>query len=243
MVDIHSHILPEVDDGSRSWEMSEHMCHMAAGDGIEHMVATPHANSTYAYDRDWLRGLLSELSRRTGGKPKLSLGCDFHLSYENLESIAQTPHRYTIEDTPYLLVEFSDFSIPPSLTAELEDLLLRGLRPIITHPERNPLLQHKPERVLQWAQLGCSVQVTASSVTGNWGEKAKKAAKWLLDREAVHILATDSHNIERRPPILSAARDLISRVYGPGVAQAITNDNPQAVVTGQPLPYFPKVRA
>jgi protein-tyrosine phosphatase len=242
MVDIHSHILPDVDDGARSWEMAIHMCHMAAQDGIEHMVATPHANGNYSYDRDWLRGMLNELRQRTGGKPKLSLGCDFHFSYENLESLAQTPHRYTIEDTPYLLVELSDFSVPPSVTDELEDLFNRGLVPIITHPERNLLLQRKPERVLQWVQLGCAVQVTASAITGMWGEKVKKVAQWLLEREAVHILATDCHSVEGRPPILSAARDLVSRNYRPSVARALTDDNPRAVVTGQPLPYFPRIQ-
>src|SRR5512143_581017 len=190
MVDIHCHILPEVDDGARSWEMALHMCQMAANDGIEHMVATPHANGQYAYDRNWLRGVLDELQRRNGGKPKLSLGCDFHFSYENLESLAQTPNRYTIEDTPYLLVEFSDFAVPPSVTDELEDLLIRGLVPIITHPERNPLLQRKPERVLEWAQIGCAVQITANSLTGAWGDRPKKITQWLLQREAVHIVAT-----------------------------------------------------
>ena len=241
MVDIHSHILPEVDDGAQSWEMAVHMCHMAAQDGIEHMVATPHANGEFAYDRKWLRGLLDDLRQRTGGKPKLSLGCDFHFSYENLESLAQTPHRFTIEDTSYLLVEFSDFSVPPAVTDELEDLLSRGLIPIITHPERNLLLQRTPERVLDWVRLGCAVQVTASAVTGLWGDRAKKIAQWLLDREAVHILATDSHSVEERPPILSAARDAISRTYRPSVAAALTDDNPRAVVTGQPLPYFPRI--
>ena len=219
MVDIHSHILPEVDDGSPSWEMSVHMCQMAAQDGIEHMVATPHANEQFSYDRDWLRGVLDELRQRTGNRPRLSLGCDFHFSFENLESLSKTPHRYTIEDTPYLLVEFSDFSVPPSVNHELEDLLTRGLVPIITHPERNPLLQRKPERVLQWTQLGCAVQVTASAITGAWGEKAKKVARWLLDRGAVHIVATDCHSVDHRPPILSAARDLVGRKYGHDLAR------------------------
>lgn len=241
MVDIHCHILPEVDDGARSWEMALHMCQMAANDGIEHMVATPHANGEYAYDRNWLRGVLDELQRRNGGKPKLSLGCDFHFSYENLESLAQTPNRYTIEDTPYLLVEFSDFAVPPSVTDELEDLLIRGLVPIITHPERNPLLQRKPERVLEWAQIGCAVQITANSLTGAWGDRPKKITQWLLQREAVHIVATDSHNVEGRPPILSQARDLVSRHFSPEVGKALTGDNPRAVVTGQPLPYFPRI--
>ena len=242
MVDIHSHILPEVDDGAQSWEMAEHMCLMAAQDGIEHMVATPHANGEYSYDRAWLRGVLNELRQRTGGKPKLSLGCDFHLSYENLESLSKDLHRYTIEDTPYLLVEFNDFSIPPSIGDELENLLHRGLVPILTHPERNPLLQRTPERVLQWARMGCAVQVTASAITGGWGERPKKVAQWLFERQAVHIVATDAHSVEGRPPILSAARDVIKRSYGAAVAQALTDGNPRAVVTGQPLPYFPRER-
>ena len=241
MVDIHSHILPEVDDGAQSWEMAEHMCQMAARDGIEHMVATPHANGEYSYDREWLRGVLNALRQRIGDKPKLSLGCDFHLSYENLESLAKDPHRYTIENTPYLLVEFSDFSIPPSINDELEDLLVRRLVPIITHPERNPLLQRTPERVLHWAQMGCAVQVTASAILGGWGEKPKKVAQWLFQREAVHILATDAHSVEGRPPILSAARDAIARSYGAAIAHALTDGNPRAVVAGQPLPNFPKI--
>jgi protein-tyrosine phosphatase len=242
MVDIHSHILPDVDDGARTWEMAVHMCHMAVQDGIEHMVATPHANTQFAYDRDWLRGVLNELRQRVGPKPKLSLGCDFHFSYENLESLAEAPHRYTIEDTPYLLVELSDFSVPPSVTEELDDLLRRGLQPIITHPERNLLLQRRPERVLEWVRHGCVVQMTASALNGRWGDKAKKVAHWLLEREAVHILATDSHSVEGRPPILSEARDLVSRSYGQPVARALVDDNPRAVVSGRPLPYFPRVQ-
>lgn len=241
MVDIHSHILPEVDDGARSWEMAVHMCHMAARDGIEHMVATPHANGEFAYDRPWLRGVLNELRRRIGAAPQLSLGCDFHFSFENLESLAREPHRFTIEDTPYLLVELSDFSVPPSITNELDDLLNRGLHPIITHPERNLLLQRKPERVLEWVRIGCAVQVTASSLTGRWGARAKKVAQWLLEHEAVHLLATDSHGVENRPPILSEGRDLLRRGFGAEVAQALTADNPRAVVSGEALPYFPQV--
>ncbi len=239
MVDIHTHILPEVDDGARSWEMAVHMCRMAFEDGIDHMVATPHANGQFAYDRQWLRGVLKELAQRTGGAPTLSLGCDFHFSYENLESLAEQPHRFTIEETPYLLVELSDFGIPPSVTDELENLVLRGLRPIITHPERNLLLQRKPERVLEWVQVGCAVQVTASAVTGQWGDKPRKIAKWLLERQAVHILATDCHSVEGRPPLLSQARDIITRVFGPVIGRSLVDDNPRAVVKGEPLPYFP----
>jgi len=79
----------------------------------------------------------------------------------------------------------------------------KGLRPVITHPERNPILQQTPQRVLQWVEMGCVVQVTASSITGGWGERAWRTAEWLLQREAVHVLATDAHDTKHRVPVLS----------------------------------------
>jgi len=89
VVDIHSHILPEVDDGPKSWDVSVRMCQAAAADGITHMVATPHANDRYHYDREYLQGLVDHLQQLVGDTPKLSLGCDFHLSFDNVQQ-AQT---------------------------------------------------------------------------------------------------------------------------------------------------------
>lgn len=242
MIDIHTHILPEVDDGARSWEMAVRMCHLAAEDGIEHLVATPHASPHFPYDRPWLRTVLDELRRRVGPQPALSLGCDFHVSIENLDALAEDPHRFTIESTPYLLIELSNFSVPPTITATFEEMLARGLVPIITHPERNPLLQENPGRILEWASLGCPVQVTASAITGQWGARARDVARGLLDRRAVHLLASDCHNLEGRPPGLSAARDAVAAVYGAEIAQALVSDNPRAIVSGQPLAFVPVVR-
>jgi len=105
MIDIHCHILPNVDDGPKSWEISQEMCRMAAEDGIEHIVATPHANERYKYDRQLLASELEYLKGLVGPAPKLSLGCDFHLSYENVQDVLITPERYTIEGSHYLLVE------------------------------------------------------------------------------------------------------------------------------------------
>jgi protein-tyrosine phosphatase len=241
MVDIHSHILPEVDDGARNWETAVEMCRMAAEDGIEHMVATPHSNHHYEYERTRLRSMLDDLRGRVGSSPALSLGCDFHLSYENLDSLAKEPDDYTIENTPYLLVELSDYSIPPTVTYHLQGMVRAGLRPIITHPERNPLLTKHSERIFEWIRSGCAVQVTASSLTGRWGRIPKQFSHWLMERGAVHILATDSHDVRERRPNLSAAREIVSRKYGGDVAQALVDDNPRAVVEGAPLPFFPQI--
>ena len=236
MIDIHCHILPEVDDGPKSWETAEAMCRMAAQDGIQHMVATPHANDRYFYAREYLLNLLEILQQRIGDIPKLSLGCDFHLSYENMKSALEAPERYSIGQSRYLLVEFSNFSIPPQVDEWFTQIHERGITPIITHPERNPIVQQTPQRVLDWVELGCAVQVTASAMTGSWGPRARQTAEGLLREKAVHFLASDAHDTERRPPILSEARMLIAKEYGKELAEALVETNPGAVIADQPLP-------
>ena len=211
------------------------MCRMAAADGIEHMVATPHSNDRYFYDREYLSGLLRELQRRIGNRPMLTLGCDFHLSLENMQSALERPERYRIGNTRYLLVEFSNFSIPPQVDEWFSAMCQAGTVPIITHPERNPILQESPQRVLQWIELGCTVQVTASVFTGSWGVRSRQVAEWLLKEKAVHFLASDAHDTERRPPVLSAARKTVVKQSGEGTAHALVEANPGAVVNDQPL--------
>ena len=235
MIDIHCHILPEVDDGPKSWEIAEGMCRMAAKDGIEHMVATPHANDRYYYDRAYLLSLLEQLQLRVGATPHLSLGCDFHLSYENTQAAIQTPERWCIANTRYLLVEFNNFSIPQPLDDWLAAMCEREITPIITHPERNPILQKTPERVMQWVAVGCAVQITASALTGSWGETCGKMARHFLKKRAVHFLATDAHDTIRRPPILSQARKIVEKEFGADVARALVEDNPAAVLNNKPL--------
>jgi protein-tyrosine phosphatase len=233
VIDIHSHILPEVDDGPKSWETAEAMCRMAAQDGIDHMVATPHANDRYYYDRAYLSSLLEQLQQRVGPTPQLSLGCDFHLSYENTQAALKTPERWCIANTRYLLVEFNNFSIPQPLDDWLAQMCALDVIPILTHPERNPILQKSPERILQWVSAGCAVQVTASALTGAWGERPEQIARQLLKKRAVHFLATDAHDTVRRPPILSEGRKLVEKDFGSDYARALVEQNPAAVLNNQ----------
>jgi protein-tyrosine phosphatase len=127
VVDIHSHILPEVDDGPKSWDVCVAMCHAAAADGITHMVATPHANDRYHYDREYLQGLVAHLQQLVGDVPKLSLGCDFHLSIDNIQDALAHPTRYVIEGTRYLLVEFSNYGVPQNTGDSFLALGYRGV--------------------------------------------------------------------------------------------------------------------
>jgi protein-tyrosine phosphatase len=240
MVDIHCHILPEVDDGAKSWDIALEMCRMAQEDGIEHVVASPHANDQYSYDRDQFAAKLHELSQRVGNGLNFSLGCDFHLSCDNLEDALANPERYTIGETGYLLVELSDYGIPPQIAEYVFSLRSIGLTPVLTHPERNPILQRNIRQVLHWIEQECVVQVTASSLIGGWGETARRSALWLLEHGAVHVLATDAHDHKHRVPVLSRARDLVAKQFGPAVAQALVLENPRAIVAGEPIPFYPK---
>jgi len=242
MIDIHCHILPGVDDGSQSWEMTAEMCRVAAQDGITHIVATPHANGEFDYDRDRFIGMLGKLSDVADGKLTFSLGCDFHFSYENIQNALAHPRHYTIGDSQYLLVEFSDFGLPPSVKQDLASLLSCGMVPIITHPERNRMLLRRPELVLAMVDQGCLVQVTANAVTGFWGPQSKKMAEWLLKCDAIHLLASDAHDPERRKPVLSEARAAVAKLAGEELANVLVTLNPAAIVAGNEPLHRPAYR-
>ncbi|OFV94974.1 MAG: hypothetical protein A3H28_13085 [Acidobacteria bacterium RIFCSPLOWO2_02_FULL_61_28] len=243
MVDIHCHILPALDDGAAEELVSREMAAMAAADGITQIVATPHSNYRYQFDPEINQRKRDELQAIIGDSLTLLLGCDFHLSYENLEDVRQRPDRYTINGRQYLLVEFADISIPPHMDQIFFDLLARKLLPIITHPERNPMLSANPEQVRQWVEAGCFVQVTAGSFLGRFGKRAERSAWQLLRHNMVHFIASDAHNTTSRPPLLSEARRAIAADRGEEAAQALAEANPRAAVDGQPLPWRPEPQA
>lgn len=242
MIDIHCHILPAIDDGPPDATMAAEMCRMAAEDGIRHIVATPHANDVYSYERTRVQASVEELSAAAGPALSFSAGCDFHLSFENIQDALLHPERYAIGNTKYLLIELSDFSLPTNMVSVLGRLQSAGLRPILTHPERNPMIQRRPEMVLAWVRAGCVVQVTANSFTGRWGDRALQVARFLLERDALHVLATDAHNTKGRPPVLSEGRDVVAKIGGQDVATALVEGNPGAIVNGLELPFFPQPR-
>jgi protein-tyrosine phosphatase len=240
MVDIHTHILPGIDDGSKSWEMTAEMCRIAIADGTTHIVATPHCNHNYTYNRDSFTNLLGHLRDAADGKLAFSLGCDFHFSPENITDALENPRRYTIGDTQYLLIEFNDRAIPASVKRDILSLLSRGMVPIITHPERNPPLMKNQDMVLMMVDLGCLVQVTANAMTGSWGSRSRKMAEWLLLQKAVHVIASDAHDPVHRRPIMSGARAIVEEMVGAEVADALVTHNPGAIVDDRPLPYRPR---
>ena len=236
MIDIHHHLLHGVDDGADSLETSVEMARLAVAEGITHVVCTPHANSYYDFDpgmnaakADKLRGRLAELKIPL----TLGLGCDFHLSYDNVKLAQADPARFSINGLGYLLVEVPDYGLPPGLAETFYQLQLAGLTPILTHPERNPTLQNEPARLIEWLRAGVLLQVTADALTGHKGRRAEQMAHDMLERRWIHFLATDAHNTTTRPPRMREACDLVAKKYGADYARSLCVTNPMAVFEGR----------
>ena len=148
MVDLHCHILPGIDDGAKTIEESLAMAETAIADGITHVVATPHASSEYSFDFARVRAARDDLQSRVGDRLQIATGCDFHLNPENVAALKTAPAQFCLNQKDYLLVEFNEFSIPPAMDQMLHHLHLAGLRPIVTHPERNGILRAQPSKNL-----------------------------------------------------------------------------------------------
>jgi len=239
MVDLHHHLLPGLDDGPKDIETSLAMARMAAADGITHIVATPHANTRYPFTPARNSELIEEIRqtlRQEGVSITLGLGCDFHLSYENIQDALAHPTKYALNGTEYVLIELPDYIIPPRLDDSIYELRLAGIVPVLTHPERNPALQKNTARLAEWLRTGMLVQITTSSVLGQMGSTAERMAHRLLADRWVHFLATDAHNLDQRPPKMRAAYDLVAKKYGAAYAERICVENPLAVFEGRPLP-------
>lgn len=238
MVDLHHHLLPGLDDGSPDLATSLEMARIAVADGITHVVCTPHASDRYAFDPERIQHLGEQLHQAlaTANIPlRIVLGCDFHLNYDNIQDALSHPTRYTIDNRDYLLVELPDYSLSPGLKETFFDLRRAGMIPILTHPERNPVLQRDPNKMLPWLRDGLLTQVTAGSVLGHMGSRAQRLAEHMLTNRWAHFLATDAHDPRRRPPEMRKARELISKRHGTFYADLLCRDNPMAAFLGQPL--------
>lgn len=219
------------------------MAKLAAADGITHIVCSPHANGKYAYEPWVIAEKIGELQRildREAIAVKLGHGCDFHMSYENVQEAKLNPAKYSINGLGYLLVEIPDYGISPGMTEIFYQLQLAGLIPILTHPERNPTLQTDRLRVMEWLRGGVLVQVTAGSVVGRMGKHAERMAHDLLANRWVHFLATDAHNVTSRPPKMNEAFEVVAQRYGPDYAHLLCVSNPLAAFMGKPLQPQPE---
>jgi len=234
VIDIHSHVVWAVDDGPTSLEESLAMLQASAADGVTDIVATSHSNQRYAYDAELVQGRIAELGRCTA-HPRIHRGCEFHLTFDNVDQLLENHTAFTINGTRYLLLECPDFHIGRHTEAVLQRLIDVALVPIVAHPERNPQLQKALNRLESWIELGCLAQVTSLSITGGFGGPPRSAAMKIIERGLAHMVASDAHDSKHRHPRLSAAYAVVRRSFDEDTADLLFTHNPNCVIQGLPV--------
>lgn len=236
MVDIHSHILPGIDDGSYDLAESVRMLEIAAESGTTDIVATPHANLEYHFVPELVAEKLEELRTANPTSVKIHQGCDFHLDYDLIQDAVANPQKYTINGHSYLLIELADTFPTKTIPPILDALIQAGMKPILTHPERYFGLRGKDEEIKDWVRRGCLVQVTGQSLLGVFGSNARKMSERLLDDQMIHFIASDAHQADGRTPRLKEAWNTVVSRSGEKTAELLFEVNPRATLTGEALP-------
>ena len=232
MIDIHSHILPGVDDGSPDDDATSAMLSIARQDGIVELTATPHADLSYRFDPAHCRAEIERWAAASPDGPRLHLGCEVHLTPENLEAAVRTPRDYALGGRDCLLLELPNLALASAIEPGIQFLLEGGLRPIIVHPERNPLFLKEPFFAERLVDSGCFLQLTAQSITGSFGPDPQRLALSLLKNGLAHFVASDAHGVDHRRPLLSTAFAEIERRFSNELANLLFVDNPRAALQG-----------
>jgi protein-tyrosine phosphatase len=239
-VDIHNHTLPAVDDGAGSIEDSLAMASIAAEDGIETVVLTPHskdvAESLGSGTFQESVRQLQEAVTAAGVPVRFLVGLENHLEPDLTDKL-DTGLALTMNGSSYILVELPFSPILPIFTDYvLSSLRLRGLTPIIAHPERCDALVGDPELLAGMVRLGSLAQVTSTSLTGRFGPEYRKAAETFLERGLVHVIASDGHSHRGpRVPVISDGVEAAARIVGDERALGMAIAVPRAIVEGRPV--------
>ena len=245
MIDLHCHILPGLDDGSPDMEVSLAMARLAAKDGISDIVATPHLFRGASNLTDF--GLLAKKHKefqaaleREAIPLAIHCGVEIRFSHNLLEEIKTHRRNLVLAGSSYIFVEFPFDYVYTGAKDVFFQVMSEGLIPIVTHPERISTFISHPELLYEMVEMGALVQANAGSLLGHYGSRTRDAVMLFLRLNLVHFIASDGHNTDSRPPVLSAAVRSAEPIVGPEAAGAMVRDNPRAVLEDKPLPFLPE---
>jgi protein-tyrosine phosphatase len=232
MVDAHCHILPYMDDGATDLDESVAMARVAAEDGIRKIIATPHIRDRSCSPEQILENVEAvnqqlqkkDIPVKIYPAAEISIGLDLPLF-----------RQYTINHTPYILIELPFDHLPFFMNKLFAWIRSEGLWPIIAHPERNLGVMRNPAAFMDKLLPGIYVQITAGSLTGDFGAEVQSCAELLLDSGKVDIIASDAHSRKARPPILSKGFEIASRRIGRPTAWRLVNGNPEKILAGMKI--------
>lgn len=239
MIDIHSHILPGIDDGAADIGISLEMARIAVQQGTTHMACTPHIMpGVYENDKSIIRATMDKLRAslfEADIQLQLLIGADAHITPNLLENL-KSGHTPSLADNKYFLFEPPHHVCPPNMPAFCKKLIDGGYIPILTHPERLTWVEKRYDVVCEIDEIGAPIQLTAASITGKFGKRAKYWSDRMLDEGRVDVIASDAHDPQHRPPGMIEARDLIVKRYSDTVANILTKENPGKILLGKELP-------
>lgn len=242
MVDLHAHILPGIDDGPGEWDKALKMLARAAHDGIVGIVATPHVvPGGYDNTAEAVLGLTEELKERTRDTEiAIYPGSELMVCNDTLRGLEKKKYL-TINNSRYALVELPAQFSPEPVYDFIHSLAMRGLVPVIAHPERNPRIQEDMGFLHEMVGMGALSQITSGSLTGLFGNAVKRAAVDILGRRLCHVIASDAHNNGKRAPVLSHGLKVAAGIVGERDALAMVRETPNMIlsdldiITAEPL--------
>ena len=242
MIDLHNHLLPGVDDGAKKVEETLEFLRLARRDGVKVVVATPHMKpGVYDNSRETILERVALVREAAKGDEAegvaLLPGAEVYFTAD-LVARARAKALMTVGDRGrYLLLELPYQQIPMQVDETIFQLRLLRITPLMAHPERVAYYLENIERVAASVRIGALTQVTAASLTGKFGDKARDFARAMLRRGLVHVLASDGHDVLYRPPILSEGFRAAAAEAGERAARRMVEDTPQAILDGRELEF------
>lgn len=241
-VDMHTHILPAVDDGARDMKMALDMIRIAYEDGIRQIVATPHIHPDkmkYSNEEVYEKfGEFCEEVAKVAPEIKMYYGREYYCDFDAVEGIASYDDNgemsyLTINNTGYLLVEFDVDVQYMNLKNYLRKLILKGYKPVVAHIERYHCLISHPERVCELDEMNLVLQINAMTITGKNGKEGQKFALKMIKDGLVDIIASDAHTNRNRCPVVYEAAKIVAKKCGKKTMEALFIKNPQHVINGE----------
>jgi protein-tyrosine phosphatase len=239
VIDLHSHILPGVDDGARTIEDSVAMCRLAAAAGTTTIVATPHMlHPQYHVPGPVAQAKVEEVRAALAAANvpiDVVLAGEIHWSEDVPAGLASGELLPLCATRRYILFELPTSHVPAPFRDVCWQFHLAGIYPVLAHPERNAEFCAHPERLEPFHDAGILVQVTAMSLTGDFGRRARKVSERWLEQGVVDLIASDGHSCRSRPPTMDAAAKVVRKLSGPTAEEWLTREAPRRVLAGEPV--------
>lgn len=242
LINLHCHILPGIDDGAADLSVSLRMAERSAAEGVRVIACTPHIlpglyHNSGPQIRCGVKELQRELDER-GIDVRLVSGADNHIAADFVAGLREG-RLLALGDTRYVLVEPPHHVAPVRMEEFFFDLLVAGYVPVLTHPERLTWIETSYDAVKRLAHSGAWLQITAGSLTGAFGRQPKYWAERLLAEGLVHLIASDAHDIERRPPNMGQGREYAAKRVGEAEAEHMVTTRPMGVLANEPPSDLP----